>query len=441
MTALLAQPLMAHARHQAARCFDLFQAELPQEEVEFSLDTETSFWGGRDVLQMGPEAIRWVDAKGGHLAFGVNGTAYFHGSDQYQDVPAMVQRLASMEDSTLIAVRDRYIVTTASEHVVFDASRDENVMVSLPAGKVGSAVDQSVYTPDSIYSLSNQSIFEYDLVTNESVRLDLPGSAAPVTRLARFKDEISFADTKGRLYVKRPHWVAVWQEPSKHIQDYVVLGSSAYVLAGDSTRHLVKVSLKTGHAQTLMTLDKAIRLVPQMDRGLLHVIYPNRVSAVRLKLPPSVQRKIRDEQETVDLSFIGRVATRTGHIVRLNNFKEFYPFHLQQHTEEATKNLHFLGDAIATGFFVTAVATLNPLWLLGMPLHYVPSWIGHLKVERNNPATWRYPISSITADFANWYYLLQGKKRAIEQRFKANRAIRVRANSRDQKQAAAQGRL
>ncbi len=85
---------------------------------------------------------------------------------------------------------------------------------------------------------------------------------------------------------------------------------------------------------------------------------------------------------------------------RLSSFEEFWPYYVAQHTHPANRALHFIGTSLTLAT-VAAVATLGtPVWLLLVPVAgYGPAWIGHFFVEKNRPATFKYPVWSLRGDF------------------------------------------
>src|SRR5215471_15867205 len=80
-------------------------------------------------------------------------------------------------------------------------------------------------------------------------------------------------------------------------------------------------------------------------------------------------------------------------------FEEFWPFYVGEHANKLTRKLHFVGT---TGAMVCAAAALlgRPRWLLLAPLvGYAPAWVGHFFIEGNRPATFKWPLWSLRADF------------------------------------------
>jgi len=85
---------------------------------------------------------------------------------------------------------------------------------------------------------------------------------------------------------------------------------------------------------------------------------------------------------------------------RITRYSDFWPFYVSQHSQIGTRHLHFIGTSGAIAFIVLAVV-LPELWLLlGTPVcGYLFAWAGHFFVEKNRPATFRYPIFSVLGDF------------------------------------------
>lgn len=59
-----------------------------------------------------------------------------------------------------------------------------------------------------------------------------------------------------------------------------------------------------------------------------------------------------------------------------------------------------MGTSMAVGAVFAAAFTGQRRWLLAAPiLGYGPAWIGHFKVEKNKPASFKHPLWSLAADF------------------------------------------
>jgi len=92
------------------------------------------------------------------------------------------------------------------------------------------------------------------------------------------------------------------------------------------------------------------------------------------------------------------------------NFREFYPFYLAEHSNRTSRRLHFVGTSLVLGFLVAAIVTLNPWWLLGVPLAgYGFAWVGHFFFEHNRPATFTHPLWSLMGDWVMYRDILIGR--------------------------------
>ena len=85
---------------------------------------------------------------------------------------------------------------------------------------------------------------------------------------------------------------------------------------------------------------------------------------------------------------------------RIRSYAEFWPFYLQQHALPATRAWHMAGTAIATVLLAAAILSWDyRLFLASVLAGYGPAWIAHFYVEKNRPATFRYPLWSLISDY------------------------------------------
>jgi hypothetical protein len=95
---------------------------------------------------------------------------------------------------------------------------------------------------------------------------------------------------------------------------------------------------------------------------------------------------------------------------RIQSFEEFWPYYVGEHKNPVCRGLHYVGTTMAVGTVAAAVVTLNPTWLLLTPIvGYTPAWIGHFVIEKNRPATFKYPVWSLRGDLRMLSYALAGK--------------------------------
>ena len=136
---------------------------------------------------------------------------------------------------------------------------------------------------------------------------------------------------------------------------------------------------------------------------------------------------------------------------RIQSLEEFWPFYLSEHRSPTSRRLHFLGTsgfiasmvgAAATnpvGFTVAAagfkvliesgldvekeapsfkhVAAMLGLGTLASPVlfpagvvcAYGCAWVGHFGFEKNKPASFSYPLSSLVSDFKMYGRMVRGQ--------------------------------
>jgi hypothetical protein len=99
--------------------------------------------------------------------------------------------------------------------------------------------------------------------------------------------------------------------------------------------------------------------------------------------------------------------TNTG---RFTSFAEFWPFYVQEHSRPATRVVHFLGSTLAVVLVIVAIVGQWWWLLLAVPLvGYGFAWASHFGIEHNRPATFKYPLWSLAADWKMWLLMLSGQ--------------------------------
>ncbi len=108
-------------------------------------------------------------------------------------------------------------------------------------------------------------------------------------------------------------------------------------------------------------------------------------------------------------------------------FASFWYYYLSQHMKTGTRALHYVGTwiaIIATGVAVTdqitnffALGTMR--WLLvpaGIITVYVLGFISHWTIEKNQPATFTYPLMSVGGDlYMFWMITTRQVKPHVEE--------------------------
>lgn len=92
-------------------------------------------------------------------------------------------------------------------------------------------------------------------------------------------------------------------------------------------------------------------------------------------------------------------------------FKEFYPYYLDEHKQRGTRITHFIGTSLFFVFLTSAIIQNQYLFLFfGVFCAYLFAWIGHFFIEKNKPATFKYPWMSLKGDFKLYFEILLGKQ-------------------------------
>ncbi len=104
---------------------------------------------------------------------------------------------------------------------------------------------------------------------------------------------------------------------------------------------------------------------------------------------------------------------------RYTSLKEFYPYYLEEHQNPTCRILHFIGTGLLFLLLAIGIISGNYYWLIAIPfVGYGFAWVGHFFFEKNKPATFQYPLFSLTSDFIMFFELLTGKEK-----FKKNAKI------------------
>jgi hypothetical protein len=95
---------------------------------------------------------------------------------------------------------------------------------------------------------------------------------------------------------------------------------------------------------------------------------------------------------------------------RIRTYEEFYQFYLTEHRDKTCRILHFSGTFLVFILaFVALFTGISVLWILVPIVGYGFAWVGHYFFEKNQPATFRYPLWSLRSDFKMFFQLISGR--------------------------------
>ena len=95
---------------------------------------------------------------------------------------------------------------------------------------------------------------------------------------------------------------------------------------------------------------------------------------------------------------------------KFNSFSEFYPFYLSEHKKKLTKIYHVIGSILVISIILLSIFSRNYNYLYLTPLAgYGFAWFSHFFIEKNKPATFKYPLYSFIGDWIMFKDILTGR--------------------------------
>jgi hypothetical protein len=108
---------------------------------------------------------------------------------------------------------------------------------------------------------------------------------------------------------------------------------------------------------------------------------------------------------------------------RFQSFTEFWPFYVAEHSRKGTRFFHFLGTSLLFLFLARGIILHSMLYLIyAVAGAYVLAWFSHFVIEKNRPATFRYPLFSLMGDFKMYALILFGRMNREIERLKIRSA-------------------
>ncbi|MGH9946256.1 MAG: Mpo1-like protein [Pyrinomonadaceae bacterium] len=95
---------------------------------------------------------------------------------------------------------------------------------------------------------------------------------------------------------------------------------------------------------------------------------------------------------------------------RIDNYPEFWDFYVLEHSQPLTRILHLIGTVSGLVLLAWIVWSRNWIYLpLVLVVGYAFAWFAHFVVEKNKPATFKYPGWSFISDYKMVFYMLTGR--------------------------------
>jgi hypothetical protein len=95
---------------------------------------------------------------------------------------------------------------------------------------------------------------------------------------------------------------------------------------------------------------------------------------------------------------------------RIESYEEFFPFYLREHANPGTRLVHYMGTTLGFACWGRAIYAGELIWfVIGFLVGYTFAWIGHFFIEKNKPASFKYPYWSFISDFKMYFLFLSGR--------------------------------
>ena len=91
-------------------------------------------------------------------------------------------------------------------------------------------------------------------------------------------------------------------------------------------------------------------------------------------------------------------------------FWDFYPYYLTEHARPINRATHFVGTALVIACLIAGIVLKDWRLFVAIPLcGYGFAWFGHFILEKNRPATFKYPFYSLASDFVMFFHIITGQ--------------------------------
>lgn len=95
---------------------------------------------------------------------------------------------------------------------------------------------------------------------------------------------------------------------------------------------------------------------------------------------------------------------------QINSFAEFWPYYVREHSHPGCRALHFIGSSLVIALAIGMIVRSDYWIFFLLPIvGYGFAWVGHFFIEKNRPATFKYPLWSLMGDWKMWWKMLTGR--------------------------------
>ncbi len=95
---------------------------------------------------------------------------------------------------------------------------------------------------------------------------------------------------------------------------------------------------------------------------------------------------------------------------RISNYTEFWDHYVREHRKPMTRYLHFIGTSLGIVMLIWFLRSGSILYIpFCFAVGYGFAWFSHFVIEKNKPATFKYPLWSFISDYKMMIYMLTGK--------------------------------
>lgn len=102
---------------------------------------------------------------------------------------------------------------------------------------------------------------------------------------------------------------------------------------------------------------------------------------------------------------------------KIKTYAEFWDFYVSEHSQPLTRYLHFVGTTLGLVLLVWIIRSGNWIYFpLCLVIGYGFAWFSHFYIEKNKPASFKYPLWSFISDYKMMFCMLTGKMNAEVER-------------------------